>query len=217
MRKNPSMTKYIASALLFALSACSSPDKGEDKKNEAVPPAEVDTRNQPQSAKKTVTTSLMLQLTLTKEGDQTLYLADVAPTLGKCLQCHGNGGTQPNLQTTPYAASTLKQMLARVNDAARPMPPQGLLPSAERQTLSQWIESGAQLTSQEAATDLAAYSLELTWTKDGETATTVHFSGSSTGMFDLDLGALPVGQLIQVRAKITGPEGKVVFNQALAA
>lgn len=209
------MTKYIASALLFALSACSSPDKGEDKKDQAVPPAEVETREQPQT-KKTVTTSLMLQLTLTKEGDQTLYFADVAPTVNKCLQCHGNGGTQPNLQTTPYAASTLKQMLARVNDAARPMPPQGLLPAAERQTFSLWIESGAQLTSQEAlGSDLSAYSLDLTWAKEGEAGTTIHFSGSSSGTFDLDLGALPVGQKLEVRAKITGPEGKIVFNQAL--
>ncbi len=165
------MTKYIASALFFAVLACSSPDKGGDKKTETTPPANVDQRTgadgkaQPQgsgpsgtnnapgpSDGTTVDGHVNLVLNLAAAGaavDATPYFVDVQTSFDKCLPCHANGGASPTLKSFPFTnksgqtlSSLMTTIAGRINDESRPMPPTGLLPEGERSKLTKWINAG---------------------------------------------------------------------------
>ncbi len=208
------MTKYIALALLFALSACSSPNEGKEDKNDAVPPANVEAPGQRAPAEKRVDARLSLQLDLAKAGDQSVYFVDVQPTLAKCLPCHAAGANKPSLDSFPLADASLNAVASRINNAAHPMPPSGLLPAAERQALASWIDAGAPSVAQPSQSkDLEAYALDVTWSTQGGNQTTHHIAGNSSGTFELGLGSLPLSAMLNVQAKVTGPGGKVVFDK----
>lgn len=62
----------------------------------------------------------------------------------RCFSCHGVGGAG-GLNLTQYANAQASAALIqqRMNNAANPMPPQGLLSADERQLVDIWISSGA--------------------------------------------------------------------------
>ena len=64
-----------------------------------------------------------------------------------CLSCH----TNPPVNNAPMSLETYtdvknavenRSLLSRINNSANPMPPNGLLPSATRQIIEDWIDQG---------------------------------------------------------------------------
>lgn len=79
--------------------------------------------------------------------------AEAAEVLSEnCESCHVEGGSGPMpitncddiLAATPTDSDTTvyAEIETRINDEADPMPPSGLLPEDERDTLNDWIDDG---------------------------------------------------------------------------
>lgn len=63
-----------------------------------------------------------------------------------CVSCHSGPNANAGLQLTNYtnvrAAAEQGNLLNRINNAANPMPQQGLLPLETRQIIDQWAIDG---------------------------------------------------------------------------
>ncbi|MEM7040202.1 MAG: c-type cytochrome domain-containing protein [Bacteroidota bacterium] len=75
------------------------------------------------------------------------YSNGIAPMMTNyCTNCHSGAGAFAGLDLRTYAnvrkAAEQGALLQRVNDPGAPMPPNGLLSSAEREKIERWIESG---------------------------------------------------------------------------
>lgn len=76
-----------------------------------------------------------------------LYDPDVQTIMfNNCVTCHGGPAPNAGVDLTTYdnvrfytESGNLNQ---RMNDAASPMPPSGLLPAEQRQIIAKWIEDG---------------------------------------------------------------------------
>lgn len=81
-------------------------------------------------------------------GAKTTYDANVAPIIaGNCLTCHGS----PLTNGAPIMLTNFDQVVAsvnnngllnRINNTTSPMPPTGLMSSALRTTIQQWVDDG---------------------------------------------------------------------------
>lgn len=75
-------------------------------------------------------------------------LISTDPELGifrtNCIGCHSGANASAGLDLSNYvtAKDRASSIIARMNDAARPMPQSGLLSSAQRGVVSRWINSG---------------------------------------------------------------------------
>jgi len=89
----------------------------------------------------TTTTTLPAAVTFTK-------LNSTDATLGvfrkSCVSCHSAGNKAGGLDLTNYADSKLEAatIISRMNNTALPMPPQGVLPMADRNVVQSWINAG---------------------------------------------------------------------------
>lgn len=74
------------------------------------------------------------------------YTNDVEPIMGNCTGCHGGTSPSGDLLLTNYAevraAGESDSLIVRMNDVMRPMPPTGLLPEGDRETIQEWIDGG---------------------------------------------------------------------------
>jgi len=62
-----------------------------------------------------------------------------------CFGCHGAANPSGGLDLTNYTAAkaAAQQIRFRVNSAANPMPPSGLLLSEQRDAINAWVDAGA--------------------------------------------------------------------------
>ncbi len=80
------------------------------------------------------------------EGPVT-YLDDIQSIFNSnCVSCHGEVAPQAGLSLHTYAAVRAGveggNVLARMTNAAAPMPPSGLLPGATIEIIQQWVADG---------------------------------------------------------------------------
>ena len=164
-----------------------------------------------------------LQLFLAHRGDlpPPVTFVDVNPIFQKCVACHGSNQRRPDLSSFPFAGldgDSLSDVVAkislRMNDAARPMPPQGLLPEDERAVVNSWVTSGHLGTppSPQSSPEFSAYTLFLQWTIDGVTSVAT-LDGNDAGLFVQDLGPLLVGTNVALSVKVVGPRNIVVVEK----
>lgn len=63
-----------------------------------------------------------------------------------CVTCHGGTAPSAGVDLTNYQNVRFYtedgKLLQRIESAANPMPPSGLLPSAQRQLIAKWAEDG---------------------------------------------------------------------------
>ena len=70
------------------------------------------------------------------------YAINVKPIIdNNCIQCHGNGGTFPNLTT--YNGTSANAAIVKTEVASRRMPQGGSLTQEEIDAISCWIDGGA--------------------------------------------------------------------------
>lgn len=64
----------------------------------------------------------------------------------RCTGCHGGNSPSGNLSLTTYSeVKTIAEtgtLMNRLNDSNNPMPPTGLLPEADRNSIQTWIDNG---------------------------------------------------------------------------
>lgn len=75
------------------------------------------------------------------------YTTDVAPIIStNCLGCHSGTTPSGDLLLTTYAevraSAETDTLTLRMNDAAMPMPPTGLISEADRNTVQDWVDGG---------------------------------------------------------------------------
>lgn len=79
--------------------------------------------------------------------DEVFYDPDVANImLNNCTTCHGGPAPSAGLDLTTYSsvrfASESGNLINRINNAANPMPPSGLLLSVDREKIQKWASAG---------------------------------------------------------------------------
>ncbi len=77
------------------------------------------------------------------------YNADVTSIMSNyCLTCHSGDAPEANLNLDSYqdvrSIGETGKLVDRINDAANPMPPSGLMPENKRQQIMDWVEGGYQ-------------------------------------------------------------------------
>jgi mono/diheme cytochrome c family protein len=99
---------------------------------QSVPPPPSSSESQPPS-------SLVTFQDLSNDGSSLGVFAK------NCVICHNSANSQAGFNLTDYGqAKALASLIqTRMNNAALPMPPSGLLPAAERDTVKTWIQNGA--------------------------------------------------------------------------
>lgn len=76
------------------------------------------------------------------------YTSDIRPIIqSNCLSCHGNPPTNnAPMSLTTYAlvksAVENRGLVNRINSSVNPMPPDGRMPSATRQMITDWVNQG---------------------------------------------------------------------------
>lgn len=75
------------------------------------------------------------------------YNSDISTIISnKCTACHSGNSPSGNLRLTTYSeVKTIAQtgtLMERLNDGNNPMPPTGLLPQENRNTIQEWIDAG---------------------------------------------------------------------------
>jgi uncharacterized membrane protein len=76
------------------------------------------------------------------------YTSDIRPIIqANCLSCHGNPPTNnAPMSLTNYtlvkSAVETRGLVGRINSSVNPMPPNGRMPSATRQMITDWVNQG---------------------------------------------------------------------------
>lgn len=76
------------------------------------------------------------------------YTADIRPIIqSNCLSCHGNPPTNNapmSLTTYSLVKSAVENrgLVNRINSSVNPMPPDGRMPLATRQMITDWVNQG---------------------------------------------------------------------------
>lgn len=76
------------------------------------------------------------------------YTADIRPIIqANCLSCHGNPPTNNapmSLTTYSLVKSAVENrgLVNRINSSVNPMPPDGRMPVATRQMITDWVNQG---------------------------------------------------------------------------
>lgn len=70
------------------------------------------------------------------------YAISVKPIIdANCIQCHGSGGTFPNLTT--YNGTSANAAIVKAETSSRRMPQGGTLTTAEIEAIACWVDGGA--------------------------------------------------------------------------
>ncbi len=178
-----------------------------------------------------------IQVTIAAAGDGTEPI-DPTPTYetvrdtlkNHCVSCHGETNAYdltkwPVKSRFPTPADAVRELLLRVQDQARPMPPVGnpRLAPAEIQTLQAWLDGGLKekpavppVTAPDRWADTVTFRLR--WRGTAANAATAEQEASypwnGSGQFGGMLANVPVGGTLQARLVAVGEDGTEIASRA---
>lgn len=177
-----------------------------------------------------VASSMTLSLGLVDAGtsvSDTPTYPDVAPILNQhCAGCHKAGFASPLLDTFPFTAvngdslaTIIEKLALRINDTARPMPPQGLMDPALRAQLGAWIDAGYPAApTTRSGLSFTGYKVEWRYRLSAG-ASAENWSAwqqaAASESIALGLGTHEPGVALDVELKVVGPRGGELARKSL--
>lgn len=163
--------------------------------------------------------SFRVEVLLRRAGQGGVGYADVKPLLdGRCVSCHGEGNAldlraYPLVGRFPTQAELADEVLRRVRDGARPMPPPPAPRLGEEDIgmLQAWRDGGAREAAP-ASTLANALVVKLSWPEGSAS-----WPWNGTGVFTGQAAGLAVGGAVDFTLAAFGEDGQAVAQKEFPA